>query len=747
MADNNRFGLSNLRDGVKNRADELKHKDNVDARSFDEPRPSEDEGPFKPFTFQQEDFDRTEPDKDALRKYWRQYETTPFIRRSISSFALQVMEPGYYLQARDIDQEDLINIDHWLSESAVINGRPGKDFRQLAKEMVVQMEVRGTAFAEVAPDKNDDDKIAGFKLINAETMEAVTRPGQSILLAPDDVNEYEDAPAAESGGAAAWMQDLGETETFFGTPVSGKNRGMDDNDVDDDFKVGFQRDEIVAIPRDADAGEVFGTSRIEAVSDRVKGLKNKLSDNDDAIASKAYPLWLFMFGAEDNPWEAEDINEFMRSHEMENFHAGMKQGVRGDVSVETVSGEVAEIAESLQFDIEYIMSIMPIPKAMLGVFQEEAVGQAGAMFQQQEVQRQIKATRRDLEDEFTPVIREVAKQMGVDEEAAESLRLKVGDPNGVETETTPRENIIRYVPQDQREPQESQPDETQKSPGNDGVGPSDEERRDNGEIVADVPEDPTDVPAQAGAQSWHTGAGIAELSLDDNESLADEIFDALQNTREQTLNEVGRRYSDKPHHAVANFPNVANSVMSEQLRRGRFTDDVEPIVEDSLSDGNRTQVSNNVRFFVQNVENATEDALEEMARLMQIQVRRGVEQGDDWSTVRSRVEGEYDDANLRQRAELISHMELKNATENMKLQQFERDPDVVGVRVVNENPSTPLTQSLSGVEAYFDDGDIQSQLAAQTRDEFLHSGFDPLPATPPFHFNDSTRLEPIKQDD
>lgn len=124
MADG--FGLSNLRDGVKNKADELSEDANV--RSYDD-RGRADDGPFKPFTFQQEDFDRTEPDKDDMRKYWRQFETTPFVRKSITSFARQVMEPGYYIQARGLDEEQLTDLDKWLTQAAIIEGEPGQDFR------------------------------------------------------------------------------------------------------------------------------------------------------------------------------------------------------------------------------------------------------------------------------------------------------------------------------------------------------------------------------------------------------------------------------------------------------------------------------------------------------------------------------------------------------------------------------------------------------------------------------------------
>jgi len=752
----NRFGLSGLRDGVQKRAEELAHQEDARVRSYDEPRPSEDEGPYKPYTFQQSDFDRTEPDKDEMRKYWRQYETTPFVRKSISSFARQVMEPGYYIEARGVDEELLRDLDHWLTKSAIVEGEFGQDFRQLAKKMIVQQEVRGTALVEKAPANDDPERLAGLKLINAETMEAVTRPGQSILLQPEDVDQFDDAPAAETGGAAAWLQDLGETETFFGTPVSGKNRGID-NDKDDDFKVGFREDEVVKLARDADAGEIFGTSRLEAVSDRIEGLRNKLCDNDEAIASKAYPLWLFMFGGEDNPWESDDINEFMRSHEMENFHPGMKQGVRGDVSVDTVSGEVAEISDALNFDIEWIMSIMPIPKFALGAFADEGVGQFGGIAQQQETQRQIKDTRREIEEKFTPVIREVAMQNGLSEEEAEEIRLKVGSPGEPETENPTRENIIRYVPENQRDGEGDGPATSEDDPTDEGgiVNPGNRQPSDTIPDEVDTPVNEGDdrpaterVGESAGAHSWHTDHSVAELSLDSDSGLSDAIYEAMVETRDATLSQVSDEYEEAPVFAATKFEQIANSNLRKQLARGKFRDTVEPHVESLVEDDGSFSRSNNVRFFVQDIENATEDALEEMLRLMRIQVRRAANSGEQMDDVMQRVERKYNDAKLRERAELIAHMEIHNAKETMKLEQFERDPDVVGIRVANESPSTPLTKSLTGEEAYFDDEDsIQSQLADSTREEFLQKGFDPLPTAPPFHFNDTTTFEPIKRDD
>jgi len=415
MADDNnsRFSLNRLRKGIRNRRDSDEDEEELSEDAVVKSMDGSDASDIrKPFQFEQPDFDRTEAPKDEMRKYWRQFETTPVLRKPITSFASRVTEPGYFIETTQLEEEQVEQLGEWLDQAAILEGQPGRDFRLLAKKAIVQREVRGTALVEVAPDRSDDDRIAGLKLINPETMEAVTRPNQSILMAPDDIERFDSEPRAESGGAAAWLQDVLETDqTQFGTPIKA------DSDTGD-AKIGFRRDEIIPLTRDADVGEVFGTSRIEAVSDRVDGIKQKLADNDEAIASKAYPLWLFMFGTEEEPWDSQDINQFMKAHEMENFHPGMKQGVRGDVSVETISGEVADIAEYLQFDLRWIMSAMPMPMFVLGSFESASVGQVSGVAQQQDVNRQIKEARRELEEEFTPVLRKVARQQGISDEAA-----------------------------------------------------------------------------------------------------------------------------------------------------------------------------------------------------------------------------------------------------------------------------------------------------------------------------------------
>jgi len=749
----------------------------------------------RPFTFESPDYDRTEAPKDEMRKYWRQFETTPIVRKPITSFASRVTEPGYFIETKRLNRREVERIGNWLNQAAILEGQPGRDFRLLAKKAIVQREVRGTTLVEVAPHKDDPDKIAGLKLINAETMEAVTRPNQKILMSPDDINEYDSAPKAESGGAAAWLQDILETDNVYW------GEAIDGSDASNDEKIGFRRDEIIPLTRDADVGEVFGTSRIEAVADRIDGIKQKLADNDEAIASKAYPLWLFMFGSEENPWDSGEIASFMQHQEMENFHPGMKQGVRGDVEVETISGEVADIAEALNFDLQWIMSAMPMPLFTLGAFggTGATVGQVSGVAQQQDVNRQIKEARRELEEEFTPVVRKVAMQQGVDEERAKDITLKFGTPGETDLNVDRNEQVIRYISNsqggetqtqgqkpDMRSPEQRQSDDSggQGSPEG-GTEPTDADvatdvtgaNPDNvitkGESPSSVNNPTPDIPiagvdedrnpyvdyeveeSNRSTQVWNTSRSVSELASYKSErsEISELAYDVFRTVLDNTLSQLGERYASTPQYAVSEFENVANRELNRAIRehstRNTSRDTIRTILDEALESlGASTSPyrDTNVSFFAQNIENAIRDAAEEMLRKARVQMRHAIVNNESFESVAARIESDYSDAYLRERAQLIAHMETNDAVESTKLKEFQRNDDIVGFSIENTNPSTTVTQSLAGEEIYFDESEslrksVEGRLATSPK-----KGFDPLPTTPPYHFGDTTTIEPIWRD-
>jgi len=382
--------------------------------------------------------DKHVPDKNKMDNYWDIYKEIPIIRHPIRAFASEVVGPGYYVDADDEELKE--EIEGWLGNCAIVDGEIDKDFTLLLKKSQIQREVKGTALSEKV--KDDNENLYGFKLMRPETVSAYTRPGQSVLLPPDfEVEKHEESDGIMSrvvsnndyyrtsdGDIAAYVQ-LDER-------ISGGNETA---------YIAFTRNDIIKLTRDADVGEIFGEGRISAVEDRLESLLKKLEDNDKAIESIAHPFQLIQFGNEDDVWSPQEIQSFMDQHSQSEFEPGMKQGVQGDVSIDTVSGEVAPIEEFLQFDLNWIISEMPLPKYALGGFEED-VNQFVSRSQETRIEKQIEEARKEIEEEWTPVLKEKAEELGYDPD--DLNRLVIGeDPANLNlVEETKEQNEGDNVP-------------------------------------------------------------------------------------------------------------------------------------------------------------------------------------------------------------------------------------------------------------------------------------------------------------
>lgn len=360
--------------------------------------------------------DKHYPERDDLERYWEIYKEVSIIRDPIRSFASEVVGPGYYIET---DNEDLKeDIEDWLESSSIVGGEIDKDFAFLLKKAQIQREVKGTVFCEKVEKQNGD--LYGFKLMKPETVRAFTKPGQTVLLPPD--YDPDDAKEQDESGI---LGNLIEDQTFYRT---------DDGEVaayvqldetisgqDDGYYIPFTRDKILKLDRDSDVGAIFGESRIAAVEDRLNSLLKKLDDNDKAIESVSQPFQLFKFGTGDGgPWEPEKISDFMNEHSSEEFEPGMKQGVQGDIEVDTVEGEVAPITEFLDWDLNWIISEMPMPKYALGGFTSD-VNQFISRSQSARLEKQVREARTEIETEWTPVIKDKAEELGYSREDVDGL--------------------------------------------------------------------------------------------------------------------------------------------------------------------------------------------------------------------------------------------------------------------------------------------------------------------------------------
>jgi len=199
---------------------------------------------------------------------------------------------------------------------------------------------------------------------------------------------------------------------------------------------------VIKIVRDGDAYDIFGTSRLEGVADDIVTLNQILDDNAEAIAAKGHPYWIFKMGEPqgdvDNPgagiWPKDRIEQFSNEHTKANFDAGQKDFVPGDVDVDVVHGETADIKPTVNYHTERILSAMPTPKFMVGF--ADAVNRDITTEQYDAYLTQVRKTRREIESAFRPALKRKAREWGYDGEAVENLELSIEE----ETQDNPLEN-------------------------------------------------------------------------------------------------------------------------------------------------------------------------------------------------------------------------------------------------------------------------------------------------------------------
>jgi hypothetical protein len=583
-------------------------------------------------------------------------------------------------------------------------------------------------------------------------------PRQAMLLPPerpqnlfsDDPNiTTDDVPTTDDGLAAAFQQDVTT------------NRWR----RDDQYTQYWTADELIPLTRDADVGEIFGTSRIESVSSRIEGLKKKLQDNDEAIASKAYPLWLFMFGTDEQPWDREDIDRFMNAHDMENFQPGLKQGVRGDVDVKTISGEVADIAEYLQFDLDYILTAMPMPKYTLGAF-ESQINQFVSRSQERDIQRQLKEARREMEAEFSEVVQEKAQEMfDLSDEDAREVSFKMGRPNEQGQEVSPNQNVIDY-----RGKQEN----------TNGGGQNQKQQQEDGSGNENQGQQQNDEQEQDGETQESEEENIWTAELADprfvgtnkkRRNLINEVSSVFQTYVDTLTSTLRSEYADAPRTALSQLPSVMQRARQEALSEAsldRVTKDImESVVKDTLdtieSDMSldyNTEYSftqrNNVENFANNVTRSVEHAISTLGGRLESIYRKGVQNGEDTSTIVRRMSSTYSRQKLRSRARMITHMEMQKGINITKMIVFEEHDDVIGVQPINTcgEGTSSVCKNLCGCRGnevavgYFDEQrSLSDQWMEQADGEYIHNGFNPLPEVPPWHFGCDTELVPVIETD
>ncbi|CDK39659.1 hypothetical protein [Halorubrum sp. AJ67] len=379
-----------------------------------DPQTKQSSGDYSGFTVRGET-NSISPDSGDIEAYWEQYRSNPLVRRGINIYASDVVAPGYRVEAIDDDLVD--ELLEWLSGAAIVAGESNQDFVEILEGSVVHEEVRGSCIVEKIPTKENPEETWGFRLVNPSTVEAYTYDSQAVLIRPDDtdVSGVQLTPRGEAAAYGQWG--------------NGALAGPFNKDT-----VYLSQDDIIKMVHDPDTADIFGNSTIEPISKEIAELDRMLSDVGEAVHSKGYPHWVFKLGEPNgdaqNPragiWPEEEMTSYRDKHKAGEWDVEDKDFVPGDVEIDTISSDVPEIEELLDWLVEEIISALPVPKYKLA--HTDSINRDVTSEQTPQYERRVEAKRHKLESIFTPVLKEKAAQLGYSDEAVSSVQLTIEEP-------------------------------------------------------------------------------------------------------------------------------------------------------------------------------------------------------------------------------------------------------------------------------------------------------------------------------
>jgi len=694
--------------------------------------------------------DRDRPDPNT-EDYWTEYKRNPIISTQIQSFASDVFEAGWWIEADSDETKE--EIEEFCHNIGIKAGKPHRSLNELGEQAIIQHDVRGTFLGEKVTDERG--RHVAINPINVSTMEIYTKAGVNMLVPPDYKPESVDQIVKRDaqGRSAAYVQ--------FDQRLSRWSNRKERK---------FTREEVLHWARRPDLGDVFGNSRVEPVLERSRALREKLQDNDLAIAMKAWPMIMFQMGTEDRPWTLDQMQDFMEDYTEDELGPGMFQGVPGDIEVYEFAGETADIAEPVMTDVNMIVSAMPGPKHSTGSFP----GEEGTPTEAHERQymKLVRKTRMEFAELFTPYLKEVATSWGYD---PSGLELHLGRPNGRVAPEDIQGNIIRY------EGVDSDDDDDDNDNGNDDIVDVD------GSVVDDDAE-PRDDDSDEESQSINLnnvdiGAladpdfefpdSIEELESSDRigtggfeSEIGELIADILIESRNGTMDVVEARYNSriKPDgvSVASEFETqVGSKSRSESLVRAvrDSCDQLKDHTIDGLESEGVVDVSPDVAHSslssvaTEKIISDVRDLANSMSTEISSHVDNIADSGRTIDTVKQRISGIYTDGGLQQRANLIAQMRLTELLNRIKLHEYRRDPDVSGVTISAScgDDEHRVTSQLAGctgerATAYFENESemcIAEQLANGVSSDPV-AEFRPLTGPPPYHFGSKAEFIPIR---
>lgn len=349
------------------------------------------------------------------------YRETPFINAALHQFASDVVESGYRVEADSDETADWFN-DEFLEQAGVVAGERNQDFALTLYQSVIQHEAAGNILVEkVKQNPNESDPTyTGFMHIRPESVKLVTEENRPLLIDPD-ATDRDEVVLTKRGEAAAYLQYhegslLGQRDYYSGRDV-----------------VPLSTNDVIKVARAPVPGEVWGDSVLHSVRDLVRGLKQILRDNEQAIQSKAYGIWSVAFESEVRTfdgyhepelveWDGDAQSDFLNNQIGSEMGPGDIVGHDGNISFEKFEGEVAdELLDVIELYVKLIVTALPTPLYAVGL--ESNINQFVTAEQETRYDKRVRDLRQDLEQAFTPALKEIAEQQGYSPEGLQ-LRLE-----------------------------------------------------------------------------------------------------------------------------------------------------------------------------------------------------------------------------------------------------------------------------------------------------------------------------------
>lgn len=334
-----------------------------------------------------------EPSTTDLKAWVEEFRENPLIRVPTKLFVSDVVEPGYEVEvaSRDptVDSESFDEpvvpesypnatyhgldlsaaLERWLSRSVIVGNSFDRDFRVILEQLLTDaIGRRGTGLAEhVYDDPETRRRLLGLRAFSVEDVTSYTREGKAILLRPDDtaagLREDADTPAIEADNAPTVS--LSDDERLeIPTTRAGKAAAFVQFDdiygVEEREEIAFALDDVTMLANDPDTGEVFGRPDSATVAARSKALRSQLEDLDQGLKNAAWNNLIVNVDS-DNKESAKEALAGLDPNSPESISV-----TNTNPEVSEINGEVPDVVEHIQQQVEYIVSAMRVPLYRVG---------------------------------------------------------------------------------------------------------------------------------------------------------------------------------------------------------------------------------------------------------------------------------------------------------------------------------------------------------------------------------------------